>query len=145
MTPQYVEFDHGSNWYGRVLPFRNGILREPLGIEFTEHDLQAERGQFHFALVDGEVPVACLVAKPVGDCCFQLRQMAVAEQHRGTGLGRQLIEQVEAALRERGATELRLHARTDAVGFYLKLGYTTIGQELIEVTIPHQEMVKQLA
>jgi predicted GNAT family N-acyltransferase len=37
-----------------------------------------------------------------------------------------------------------MHARKSATGFYEKLGYTTDGQEFLEVTLPHVVMEKLL-
>jgi predicted GNAT family N-acyltransferase len=37
-----------------------------------------------------------------------------------------------------------MHARKTAVGFYEKLGYKRIGNEFLEVTIPHYAMEKAL-
>ena len=37
-----------------------------------------------------------------------------------------------------------MHARANAVGFYEKMGYKVIGDEFIEVTIPHYVMEKRL-
>jgi predicted GNAT family N-acyltransferase len=39
---------------------------------------------------------------------------------------------------------MTLHARSTAVPFYAKLGYECVGDEFIEVTIPHWEMRKAL-
>lgn len=145
----FLEFAHGTPMYDRVLPLRNRILREPIGVPFTEADYESERDHRHFALVDGDEPLACLIAAPRGVARYQLRQMAVDERRRGRGLGRMLIERVEAALAEPGPVEpgpveLMLHARSSVVGFYEKLGYAVVGEEFIEVTLPHREMVKRL-
>jgi predicted GNAT family N-acyltransferase len=37
-----------------------------------------------------------------------------------------------------------MHARSNAVGFYEKVGYRTIGEQFMEVTIPHFIMEKKL-
>ena len=88
--------------------------------------------------------MACVVIKPLGDGLAKLRQMAVAEGRRGQGRGRELVESVEAALRDRGVRRVRMDARKIARGFYEKLGYTVEGDEFIQVTIPHFRMVKDL-
>ena len=54
------------------------------------------------------------------------------------------MTQLEAALAARGFVSLSLHARSIAVGFYEKLGYETVGDEFIEVSIPHRKMAKRL-
>jgi predicted GNAT family N-acyltransferase len=55
-----------------------------------------------------------------------------------------MMRRVEAILAGRGYTSLSLHARKSAIGFYRKLGYAAVGKEFIEVTVPHQKMIKKL-
>jgi predicted GNAT family N-acyltransferase len=57
----------------------------------------------------------------------QIRYMAVAERARGQGLGRQIVEYLEAIARQRGASVIVLNAREDVADFYQRLGYELIG------------------
>lgn len=57
-----------------------------------------------------------------------LRSVVVAQELRGTGLGRALVEAVEAAARQRGLRELVLLTET-ARDFFAKLGYADIGRD----------------
>jgi GNAT superfamily N-acetyltransferase len=52
-----------------------------------------------------------------------LRLVGLAPAHRGKGLGRRLLEEVEAA-RRLGASEISLGASGAERGFYLRMGYT---------------------
>ena len=70
--------------------------------------------------------------------------MAVSPAHQGRGLGRRLLDEVESDLRARGFRRLQLSARSTAVGFYEKLGYATVGDEYVSVTVPHFPMAKSL-
>lgn len=54
----------------------------------------------------------------------QVRFMAVAPAGQGQGVGRQLLQYLEAAARQRNYRRLVLHAREVAVPFYVRLGYT---------------------
>ncbi|WP_152363911.1 GNAT family N-acetyltransferase [Microlunatus speluncae] len=49
--------------------------------------------------------------------------VAVLDECRGQGLGRQLLERAEAILRERGADTAGLGSLDGAVAFYLRCGY----------------------
>lgn len=63
------------------------------------------------------------VARWWGQCC-ELQQVWVHEHHRGAGLGRRLVQMVEAEARTRGCSLLYLDTFTfQAPVFYLKLGY----------------------
>lgn len=55
-----------------------------------------------------------------------LYYLAVADSHRGTGLGRTLVEAAEQWLGDQGARVIRLMVRAEneaVVGFYRALGY----------------------
>jgi predicted GNAT family N-acyltransferase len=43
-----------------------------------------------------------------------------------------------------GIHYIELHARKSVVNFYIKLGYSMIVEEFIEVGIPHYKMFKKL-
>ena len=75
----------------------------------------------------------------------KLRQMAVVPSHQGQRIGQRLLAYAESMACDRGFERIVLHARENAVGFYEKSGFVTIGASFIEVTIPHQKMVKRLA
>jgi N-acetylglutamate synthase-like GNAT family acetyltransferase len=57
-----------------------------------------------------------------------LRSIVVADWLRGSGLGRALVESVEAAARQRGLRELVLLTET-APDFFARLGYADIARE----------------
>jgi N-acetylglutamate synthase-like GNAT family acetyltransferase len=57
-----------------------------------------------------------------------LRSLVVAEDRRGTGLGRALVDAVEAAARRRGLRELVLLTET-AHDFFARLGYADIARD----------------
>jgi len=58
---------------------------------------------------------------------IQIRGMAVLENHQGKGYGRMLVEHCEALLRQSATELIWFNARENAVSFYRKLGYETIG------------------
>ena len=61
---------------------------------------------------------------------LQIEYLWVDEGQRGSGLGRALIQQAEAAGRERGCTWAALTTFDfQARGFYEKLGYRVVGEQ----------------
>ncbi|WP_366888347.1 GNAT family N-acetyltransferase [Rhodoferax sp.] len=70
----------------------------------------------------------------------RIGRMAVLSHLRGSGLGQLVLEALVQAARERGHTEVCLHAQTSAQGFYERLGFTPRGEVVAEVGIPHIEM-----
>jgi GNAT superfamily N-acetyltransferase len=139
MEGEVREVEFGGPQYEAALALRKVILRDPLGIDWTEEDWRAEPGDRHFGLIeDGEV-VACLSCRVTGEG-IKLRQMAVREDRQGGGLGRQLVEAVCDRLREEGVGRVHLHARETAVGFYERLRFARVGGRFTEVGLPHWKM-----
>ncbi|WP_441246571.1 GNAT family N-acetyltransferase [Kitasatospora sp. McL0602] len=71
-----------------------------------------------------------------------LGRLAVVKAARGTGLGAELVRAVETAAQARGAVECELHAQTQALGFYERLGYVAEGPVYDDAGIPHRTMVR---
>lgn len=141
---EFVEIPYGSDDYQAALDLRNAILRLPLGRSVYDEDLERERNEWHFGLKEGGTLVACVTTRPESQSRVRLRQMAVTADQQGTGLGRRLIEEVERVLPQRGISEVYLHARVEAEGFYARLGYERQGEEFVELGIRHVEMKKHL-
>jgi len=139
------EFSFGSSDYEGALALRHRILREPLGVEWTAEERAWEPVERHFGLMENDQVVACVVARPLGEDRFKIRQMAVEPERQREGVGKDLLVRVEARLGVEGVREFELNARDVAVGFYEKLGYTRVGEQFVEVGIPHWKMEKVLA
>jgi predicted GNAT family N-acyltransferase len=132
-----------SDEYELERQLREDVLRRPLGLSLNDEDLAGEENQLHFGLFDPDSSlVACVIAAPLSPTTARIRQMAVAPAHQGKGLGRRVMHELEKSLRAHGFRNLELDARAAAVGFYKKLGYSVVGDEFIEVTVPHFRMVK---
>ncbi len=142
MTFREVEF--GSDEYRQMLVLRESVLRTPIGLSLSAVDVAHEDQQFHFAMFEADVLIACVLIKPLGDGSAKLRQMAVSPTHQGRSIGQQLIATVEAALGERGYSHVEMSARQSAVGFYDKWGYRATGSGYIEQGIPHVRMEKRI-
>ena len=69
---------------------------------------------------------------------FLLGRMLTTE--RGLGFGTRLMHSVIAETKRQGGQILRLHAQTQAVPFYERLGFHTVGEVFIEADIQHVMM-----
>lgn len=68
----------------------------------------------------------------------QIRFMAVHPAWQGQGVGRQVLEHLHQAARQRGFVEVVLHARAAAVPFYQHLGYHVVApSHTLFGSIPH--------
>jgi predicted GNAT family N-acyltransferase len=74
----------------------------------------------------------------------QIGRMAVHRVLRGAGLGREILQALLAAARERGDREVLLHAQRSAEGFYERLGWQRRGEPFVEAGVGHVEMVLPL-
>ncbi len=146
LAVRFAVVAHGSAHYAQMLDLRQRVLRAPLGLDVYAEDLNAERAQLHYALLDAADQVAaCVLAAPLSATSARIRQMAVEPRWQRRGLGTLLMRAAEADLRQRRCTHLTLHARIEVVNFYAQLGYHRVGQPFVELSIVHQQMDKHLA
>ncbi|MDF1563149.1 MAG: GNAT family N-acetyltransferase [Deltaproteobacteria bacterium] len=119
----------------------------PPDLERDEFDQDA----FHVLAWEGMHPVGTgrlveLSAPPEG-CTGKwgrIGRMAVVSYSRGKGIGRMILEALEAEARTREMTGIKLHAQIHAMGFYEAMGYVRCGEEFEEAGIPHCEARKEL-
>jgi predicted GNAT family N-acyltransferase len=141
----FCEIEFGSDDFRKECELRHEVLRVPIGLSLYDEDLDRERPQQHFGLFDqrGDL-VACVVAIALSPSQAKIRQMAVHGKYQGKGYGRRTIHDLEDYLARQEVVHLTLNSRLTAVGFYLKLGYTKVGQEFVEVGISHIKMEKYI-
>ncbi len=138
------EIDFGTAEYQQMIDLRYEVLRKPLGLSFTDREKERSKTDILLGCFDEDELQACCMITDKGNGIAKLRQMAVRKKYQGTGIGRELLLYAETIARAKGFNKITMHARNTALGFYEKLGYRIIGEEFIEVTIPHFEMEKEL-
>ncbi len=116
----------------------------PEEIEMDADDAHA----FHaLAILDGK-PVGCGRFVAHGDEIkpgeVKIGRMAVLPNLRTHGIGREVLLFLMRVARERGYQRVILHAQLTAEGFYLKNGYTPVGEVFEEAGIAHRTMVREL-
>ncbi|MEE1755053.1 GNAT family N-acetyltransferase [Streptomyces sp. SP18CS02] len=123
----------------------------PEEIEYDAYDatavhVLAVRGDDGAALGTGRLLYGADAAgKTGGDVSVgSLGRLAVSKEARGLGVGVALVRALEDAARERGLTAVDLHAQTQALGFYERLGYRAYGSEFEDAGIPHLAMRRVL-
>ena len=136
--------DYGTKEYQQMVNMRNEILRKPLGLNFSNDELENEKDEILIGAFEEEKMLGCCMLIKMNNKTVRLRQMAVMNNLRGKGIGRALMNFAENIARDLGYRTITMHARKTAIGFYEKLGYAVVGEEFFEVTIPHFEMQKEL-
>ena len=127
-----------------MVDLRYDILRKPLGLSFTQDELDREKEDILIGAFDDDRILACCLLTKMDPLTIKLRQMAVHNSQQGKGIGATMMNFAENVARDRGYRVMAMHARKTATGFYEKLGYKVCSDEFEEVTIPHYEMQKKL-
>jgi predicted GNAT family N-acyltransferase len=107
-----------------------------------------ETCSLHAVITHDETPSVLAYGRltPASDQVFQISQMVVAPEWQHQGLGRAIV----AALLEHAAAHrahtILLDARTDAMGFYQKLGFERTSDVFpsAKTGVPHVRMQKKL-
>jgi predicted GNAT family N-acyltransferase len=111
----------------------------PDEIELDADDARA----IHALALEGERPVGCgrMLER---DDYVKIGRMAVLAEHRGAGVGRRVLTFLVECARQRGFKRAVLDAQLHAEGFYLKQGFTPVGEVFEEAGILHRRMERTL-
>jgi len=118
-----------------LLAIRNNVLREgKLRLEECVFPTDTLPGAFHLGYYVGDelVCIASFHPQTYGEFTgvgYQLRGMATVDEHRGKGLGNQLLNFAIVYLRGQKANYLWCNARKSARQFYLNMGFEIISPE----------------
>ena len=80
----------------------------------------------------------------IRDQVAKMQRITVDASCRGQGVGRQVMEGLEALAIDAGARIARLDAQTRVIGFYESLGYFAYGDLHLDANILHRWMDKAL-
>ncbi len=138
--------EYGSKEYLEMVDLRREILRIPLGLDFSEEDLNKDNKSKLFCSFSpkNELMGCCVVDIDHEKASLKIRQMAVLTLFQNKGIGSQLICSVERFAKEVKINRIYLHARKTAIFFYENSGYKVCSDEFLEVCIPHFVMEKRI-
>eukprot|EP00826_Nyctotherus_ovalis_P000548 TRINITY_DN0_c712_g1_i1.p1 TRINITY_DN0_c712_g1~~TRINITY_DN0_c712_g1_i1.p1 ORF type:complete len:163 (-),score=44.12 TRINITY_DN0_c712_g1_i1:58-546(-) len=121
---------------------RYKVLREPLGEPKgteTARPLINELSGIHVCAFtpDGKKVIGAAMGFMSKDYA-KVHALCVHEEYQKLGLGRALMNALEAKMKKRGATSVYLNSRTNTEKFYQKLGYVSVHtmtqEEAIKIT-----------
>ena len=101
----------------------------PLREEFDEHD---GPGTKYIVLLDDGYPVATCRFFEETEKLVMIGRVVVVPEYRDRGLGAKTMKEAEKWIRELGYENIGVDSRTNAVGFYEKLGYEVIDPEAVK-------------
>jgi N-acetylglutamate synthase-like GNAT family acetyltransferase len=125
---------------------RFDILRAPWGQAKGSEQTTDEAQHQHFAFFNDANQIIGVgrldqTAPQVG----QVRFMAVAANQQGKGIGKAIMDEIQAVCKAQGCLQIILHAREGALPFYQKLGYQLVEpSHLLFGEIQHYLMQKTL-
>ena len=143
MKPTFKEITHRSAEWTDAVRLREKILREPLGSSFTDQELEEEKYHFQIAGFLDDAIIATAVLVPEGDE-MKMQRVVVTENLRSLNIGSEMMTFCEKFASDKNFKVMYCHARDSAVNFYIKNGYTGIGNYFDEDGIPHLKMRKKL-
>jgi YbgC/YbaW family acyl-CoA thioester hydrolase len=113
----------------------------PVAMEWDDADATAIHAIAYNQL---GMPVATGRLLRHGPATGRIGRMAVKRVLRGSHLGREILHALINVAKERGDSEVMLHAQRSAEGFYARAGFLPRGEPFDEAGIPHIEMFKAL-
>ncbi len=140
------QIDFQTKEYFQTLGLRYEVLRRPLSIHFNTNDLKNEGSDIHIVAFLNHRIIGCLILTEIADKSFvyKMRQVAVDASCQQKGIGKKMVRFCETFATSRNFNKIELNARKSAVPFYLSLDYQIVGDEFLEVNIPHYKMIKSL-
>ncbi len=97
--------------------------------EFDRHDGADAR---YIVLLESGYPIATCRFYETEQKRMQIGRVVVLPEYRGKKLGTRVIYEAEGWIRELGYTEIEVESRTEAVGFYKKLGYRVLSDAVLD-------------
>ena len=96
--------------------------------EFDEHDGDECK---YIVLLDDTYPIATCRFYELDERSVLLGRVVVLPEYREKHLGSKVIAEAEKWIKEIGYSEIFIDSRIGAVGFYEKLGYSTVDDKII--------------
>ncbi len=113
----------------------------PLRDEFDEHDALETK---YIVVTDDGFPIATARMYPLDDTHVMIGRVVVLPEYRRQGIGSAVVLECEKWAAEEGFQAAVLESRDNKVDFYLRLGYSVLGEAEDGVTFRCIRMEKAL-
>ena len=137
----YQSFDQLPN---DAIDIRNKVFVNEQGFkdEFDDH----ESNSTHIVLYDdsNQSIGTCRYYYDANKDCIILGRIAICKNYRNNHYGYDLVSHALDTIQSLGYSTVIVSAQCQAVGFYTKLGFKTIGEIYLDEHCPHIQMKKVL-
>lgn len=144
--PMEYKWIHGkADGFADAAAVRTAVFCDEQGYSLEGELDETDAVAWHLVGYRQGAPVC--TARLYGDVAEGLHvgRVAVLKDCRGLGLGRDVMERLEAKAAALGAPLLTLNAQVARQLFYERLGYTATGEGNLDEGVPHMHMAKPLA
>lgn len=133
-------FQQGASSFVRMSVF---VLERNIQIEdeFDGNDLPET---IYTVVYDGKLPVSTGRYIQEDETTARFTRIATLKEYRGKNIGTQMVRALEEYALSQGITKGLIHAETQALPFYQKLGYHPVSEVYYEDGMPCQTLEKQL-
>ncbi|HPQ08701.1 MAG TPA: GNAT family N-acetyltransferase [Bacteroidia bacterium] len=129
----------------KIFQLRYEVLRKPWNQTYESSFDELDKISYNAFIEESSICIACGRLDILNSTTAQIRYMAVKPEYRGKHYGQQVLVYLEKLAKEKGIQKIILHARENAVDFYLKNNYKIIQpSHLLFNTIQHYLMEKTL-
>jgi DNA-binding MarR family transcriptional regulator/GNAT superfamily N-acetyltransferase len=129
VDPEHPDAQYCLAEYVAELNRRSARSFDPsVGATALPHEVRPPAGQFFLAYLHGE-PIGCGAVKHHPDAPAEIKRMWIAPPARGLGLGRRLLETLEASARACGARVAHIETSnllTEALSLYRSTGWVEV-------------------
>lgn len=131
-----------------IINLRYKILRQPLGLSFTNDELDSEAKRNYYVTIqenNSQALIGTLLLQIMDDpTILKMRQVAIRSDLQRMGFGKILIQFSEEWAKSKCIKRIILHSRKSAFQFYISLGYSFKDDSFMEVGMEHYFMWKDL-
>ena len=137
---------HGK--FYRTLPKEAMFIREEVFMKeqgFENEFDDTDHIAVHYVLFDDDAPIGCCRYFPDKEPdCYLIGRIAILSAYREKHLGAYLLAEAEKQVKKDGGIKLALSAQLRVKDFYIKQGYTPMGDIYMDEHCEHIHMEKML-
>lgn len=138
--PLKIELVNFWQKQAEIQAVRQSVFQLEQGIDpALDWDGQDETAQHLIATLQGK-PVGTARLRSLENQIAKVERLAVLPQHRGQGIGRQIMVAALDYLTQQAISVVILHAQVQTEKFYRQLGFEPQGEIFFEAGIPHRKM-----